>query len=388
MATTNERLQKIRTKLLLTDSPKFVFIANLLQVQDVLDTSIKTACTDGSSIRWNPEFVDSITDGELLGVMVNELMHIGLLHTVIAISFDNHKLLNIAADLAVNSILAAMGLKLPSGALMPGQGDFAHLPLNQSLEAYYRALQDMNEDKLPEPQPGSVEPAGSEEQKNTPPGKSPQLSPEMAAEIIKAMVGEALQKTQAMVSMPEVLGTAIKAALEPKVDFKHILRKYRTKLCRGGSDWTRPNRRVMASGASIARNKTRKVNSVVVLLDCSGSMSDAEVSQCLAEIQSVFCEVAGSVHVWQHDCVVVHKDEMKAGQPVPEIERKTHGGTSHVQPFAEVIESCVNADLVICMTDCQTSYPSEWPACDVLWISTARVYESYIPPVGELIQLA
>lgn len=386
--TTIARLQKVRTKLLLTDSPKFVFIANLLQVQDVLDTNIKTACTDGSSIRWNPAFVETINDAELLGVMVHELMHIGLLHTVIAQSYDNHKLLNIAADLAVNSILAKMGLKLQSGALMPGQGSFSHLPLNQSLEAYYRALQDMDEDKLPEPQPGGVEPAGSEEQRNTPPGKSPQLSKEMAAEILKAMVGEAFRKTVGSVTMPEVLGDAIKAALEPKIDFKHILRKYRTKLCRGGSDWTRPNRRVMASGASIARNKTRKVNSVVVLLDCSGSMSDEEVSQCLKEIQGVFCEVAGSVHVWQHDSEIVHKDDMKAGQPVPDIERKTHGGTSHVQPFAEIIESGVDADLVICMTDCQTRYPEEWPACDVLWISTCKVCEYSVPPVGELIVIA
>lgn len=387
MPTPIERLQKIRTKLLLTDSPKFVFLANLLQVPDVLDTEIDTAATDGSSIRWNPSFVDSITDAQLLGVMLHELMHIGLLHVCIAQNYDDKDRLNIAADLAVNSILKSMDLKLPEGALIPGEGEFADFEFGKSLEEYYRLLQDVDQDKLPKPQPGSVEPAGSQEQKNTPDGKSPQISPEMAKEIVKAMVKDSLEKSQSVVPVPAVLGKAIKAALEVKVDYAHVLRKYRTKLCRGGSDWTRPNRRVMASGASIARNRTRKVNSVLVLLDCSGSMSKDEVSQCLAEIQSVFGEVAGSVHVWQHDIEVVHKDELKAGQPFPEIERRTHGGTCHIQPFTEVIESEVNPDLVICMTDCQTTYPTEWPNCDVLWISTCKVSECYRPPVGNLIEI-
>jgi predicted metal-dependent peptidase len=388
MATVKERLQHVRTKLLLTDSPKFVFMANLLQVPDVIDPSVETAATDGSSIRWNPDFVETLNNGQLLGVLVHELMHIGLLHNVVAINYDNHKLLNIAADLAVNSIIKAMGLNLPESALLPGQGEFSHLPLNQSMEAYYRALQDMDEDKMPEPQPGAVEPAGSESKKQASAGQSPALSAEMAAEIIKAMVGEALQKSQGKVDLPEVLGAAVSKALESKVDYRDVLKKYRTKLCRGGSDWTRPNRRVMASGVSIARNRTRKVNSVLVLLDCSGSMNDGEVAQCLAEIESVFGEVAGSVHVWQHDTQIVDKAELKAGQPIPEFQRKTYGGTCHRRPFAEVIESDVNPDLVICLTDCQTSYPSEWPKADVLWISTVPVSGRYVPPVGELIVIA
>lgn len=388
MPTVTERLQKVRTKLLLTDSPKLVFMANLLQVPDVIDTTIETACTDGSSIRWNPDFCETINNGQLLGVLVHELMHIGLLHCVVAINYDDKKLLNIAADLAINSIIKQMGLTLPAGALLPGEGRFAHLPLNQSMEFYYRALQDEDQSTLPEPQPGEIEAAGSESKRQAKPGQSPALSPEMAAEIIKAMVGECLRKSQGVGSFPEALGKAVEEALESKVDYSDVLKKYRTKLCRGGSDWTRPNRRVMASGASIARNKTRKVNSVLVLLDCSGSMSKAEVAQCLAEIRSVFGEVAGSVHVWQHDEKIVHKSELKAGQPIPEFQRMTEGGTSHVQPFAEVIESDINPDLVICMTDCQTRYPSEWPQCDVLWISTVPVHEILKPPVGELILVA
>ncbi len=383
--TQTERLQKVRTKLNLTDSPKFVFLANLLQVPDVFDTEIETAATDGSSIRWNPAFIDSITDAELLGTMIHELMHIGLLHNVVAINYDDKKRFNIAADLASNSLLADMQVKLPAGALMPGQGEFAHLPKNQSMEEYYRLIQDMSDEDLPDERPGAVEAAGSEEQKNTPPGKSPALSQEMAGEIIKAMVGEAFNKSKSAVSLPQSLSKAIEAAMAVKVDWKHILKKYRTRLVRGGSDWTRPNRRVAASGYSIARNKTRKVNNVIVLWDCSGSMSEPQAKELLAEILAVFGEVAGTVHLWQHDTEIVHRDELTQGKPLPAIERKTHGGTSHVQPFAELADSSIQAELVICMTDCETDYPEEFGKREVLWISNTPVRDRNVPPVGELL---
>jgi len=387
MKTPAQRLQTVRTRLMLTNSPKLVFMANLLQVPDVMDASIKTACTDGTSIRWNEEFINSIDDGELLGVMIHELMHIGLLHTVIAANFDDHERLNIAADLAVNSIIAKMGLKLPKGGLLPGQGQFANLPLNKSLEYYYRELQKTADDQLPEPQPGELEAAGSQNERETAPGQDQMPSKSMMAEIVKAMVRQAAEKTIGAVSLPEVLGEAISAAFKSKVDYRDVLRKYRTKLCRGGSDWNRPNRRVMASGVSIARNRVRKVNSVLVLLDCSGSMSDNEVAALLAEVQAVFCEVAGSVHVWQHDTKIVHKDEMKAGQPVPEFQRRTHGGTCHRQPFADVIASDLTPDLIICGSDMETRYPDEWPECDVLWLVTRPVKDFCQPPVGEVIEI-
>lgn len=384
-----ERLQKIRTKLNLTDSPKFVFFANLLQVPDVFDDTIETAATDGSSIRWNPAFVDSINDAQLLGTMLHELMHIGLLHNLVAAQYDDHKRLNIAADLAVNSILAEMQVKLPDGALMPGKGEFAHLPTMLSMEEYYHQIGDMDDEDLPNEQPGAVEPAGSEAKKHAEPNQ-PALSKDMAGEIIRAMVNGAMERTEQALersdkSMPSALSKAIKAALTVKVDWAYVLKKYRTKLMRGGSDWTRPNRRVAASGYSIARNRTRKVNNVIVLWDCSGSMSVAQSQELLAEIIAVFGEVAGTVHLWQHDTKIVHRDELAHGKELPPIERRTFGGTSHVQPFEELNESGIEAELVICMTDCETAYPEEFGNRDVLWISNVRVSERNVPPVGELL---
>lgn len=379
------RLQKARTKLIMSQDAKFVFLAHLLEVPDIIDATVKTACTDGSSIRWNPEFIDGVDDAELLAVLLHELLHIGLLHNVIASNFDDHDRLNIAADLAVNSILRDLKVKLPKGALLPGVGEFAHLESNKSLEHYYRVLQETSDDELPEQGAGEIEPAGSEAAKNAQPGCTPTIGPEMAGELIRALVGESLKKAEGCGSLPGSLAAAVKAALEVKVDYRTALRRYRTKLGRGGADWTRPNKRLRAAGANAAQNRTRKVGTVLVLWDCSGSMPERTAQQCLAEIAGIFTEAIGTVHVWQHDVAIVHKDELKQGQPMPQLERKTHGGTSHVEPFQHIEDSGLRPDLIVCLSDCETQYPDDSPGVPTLWISDRPVRRK--PPFGELLDI-
>jgi predicted metal-dependent peptidase len=385
--THEQRLQKARTKLVLAQDAKYVFLAHLCEIQDELDTTVETAATDGSSIRWNPEFIDSIDDAELLAVLLHELLHIGLLHPVIAGLYEDHNRLNIAADLAVNSILKDMKVKLPSGALLPGQGEFSEFESNKSLEHYYRVLETMKDEELPQPQPGGVEPAGSQEEKNTPDGSTPKIGKAMSGEILKAMVGESLRKATEIGNMPGSLSAAVQAAMVEKVDYRTALKRYRNKITRGGSDWTRPNKRLRAVGVNVARNRTRKVGTVLVLWDCSGSMPKATAEQCLAEIGAIFTEAIGTVHVWQHDTKVVHKDELKQGHTMPVLERKTHGGTSHVEPFQQIADSELRFDLIICLSDCQTSYPDDGPNVPTVWISDRPVEARFKPPFGELLDI-
>ena len=379
------RLKKSRIKLITSQDGNFVFLAHLLDVQDVFDPSIKTACTDGSSVRWNPEFIDTLPDNELHGILLHELMHIGLLHNVVAKFYPDHDRLNIAADLAVNSILDSIGAELPAYVLRAGEGEFINLPPGKSLEFYYAELSKKSDDELPEPGAGEIEPAGSEAAKGTAPGSVPEIGQGMSEEIIKAMVGEAAKKSEGCGNFSGGLASAVKAGLEEKVDYRSVLKRYRRKLCRGGVDWTRPNRRLRAAGVNLARNKTRKVGDVIVLWDCSGSMPEQTGHQCLAEILAIFDESVGTVHVWQHDIRVVHKDELKHGQELPNIERKTHGGTSHVEPFLNIEESGLKPSLIICLSDCQTAYPVTGPNVPVLWISDRPVYSK--PPFGDLLDI-
>jgi predicted metal-dependent peptidase len=384
------RLDRARVSLMMGTHPQYVFLSELLEFPH-------RAATDGVAIHWRASFIDECDDAELLGVLIHELLHNGLFHVAV-IQYCEHKDLgNIAADLAENCILQSMGMKLPADRVMIGEGDYADWPANESMEFYYaRLLADRNagdegsgEDGKSTPAGAIADPGSLTESEDDPgdPFASPGQSPEAVIEKLRDLVDRAEKTAEHVESkgygtMPGAMRSAIGSGKRNRVDYRKVLRQYRSKLSRGGSDWNRLNKRMRAVGINAARRKTRKVGDILVLLDCSGSMSQALVEQALAEITAIFKETAGTVHVWQHDTAVVHKDEWKRGRKVPEFERRTTGGTNHVQPFAEVKESGLRPDLVIAITDFETRYPATWKGCPVVWIGD-RVPRSR-PPFGRV----
>lgn len=382
-----DRLKKARTQLLLTNRPELVFVAHLCCVPDKIDSTIDTACTDGTVIRWNPAFVQSCTDAELFGVLVHELMHIGLLHTVVCSQYpDDMENLNIAADLAINSVLHRSGVELPDGGVLPGTGDHAHLPHGLSMEQYLSELRKAQKDgkknsgngQSGKGQAGRIEPAGSEAARNGLPSDQVALQ----VETLRAQVKHAEQKVSGIASVPAVMKDAIRAAQQRKVDFKQVLRHFRNKIVRGGSDWSRLNRRLQAVGASVARNRRRAVGDVVVLLDVSGSMNNDAVARCMAEIVSLFGNIDGDLHIWQHDTRVIRKDVWQHGKPLPPIKRAGSGGTSHRTLFTAIEADGLKPEVVICLSDMVTSYPERKPTVPVVWITTEATYRN--PPFGQV----
>jgi 6-phosphogluconolactonase/glucosamine-6-phosphate isomerase/deaminase len=71
------RIQKARTTLLL-DHPFFGTL--LFRLGARARSSIATMATDGVSLYFNPEFVDSLSSAELIGVLAHETMHPALQH--------------------------------------------------------------------------------------------------------------------------------------------------------------------------------------------------------------------------------------------------------------------------------------------------------------------
>jgi predicted metal-dependent peptidase len=71
------RIQKARTTLLL-DHPFFGTL--LFRLGGRPSSSIATMATDGVSLFYNPEFVDTLNAAELAGVLAHEVMHPALQH--------------------------------------------------------------------------------------------------------------------------------------------------------------------------------------------------------------------------------------------------------------------------------------------------------------------
>src|SRR5215472_1788128 len=108
------RILKARTTLLL-DHPFFGTLLFRLGARPC--SSIETMATDGRSLFYNPEFVDTLNAAELAGVLAHEVLHPALQHHTRRGDRDQPRW-NIACDYAINPILIDAGLTLPKDVLI------------------------------------------------------------------------------------------------------------------------------------------------------------------------------------------------------------------------------------------------------------------------------
>jgi hypothetical protein len=111
---TGLRIQKARTTLLL-DHPFFGTL--LFRLGGKASRSVATMATDGVSLFYNPEFVDSLNAAELAGVLAHEVMHPALQHHTRRGDRDQARW-NMACDYAINPMLFDAGLTLPKDVLL------------------------------------------------------------------------------------------------------------------------------------------------------------------------------------------------------------------------------------------------------------------------------
>ena len=135
------RVQKARTRLILERRFYGVLVSN---VEPVISRKFPTAATNGKQHFWNPEFVMSLTDDELLGVQAHESEHDARHHGTRRGSRAPVEW-NVAGDYSINGDLLAEGFVLPKERLFdPKYAGWAS-------EDIYRARE--LDKKQPQPEP-------------------------------------------------------------------------------------------------------------------------------------------------------------------------------------------------------------------------------------------
>src|SRR6201985_1549474 len=108
------RIQKARTALLL-DHPFFGTL--LFRLGAKPSRMVATMATDGISLFYNLEFVETLNAAELAGVLAHEVMHPALQHHTRR-GDRNPARWNMACDYAINPMLIEAGLILPKDVLV------------------------------------------------------------------------------------------------------------------------------------------------------------------------------------------------------------------------------------------------------------------------------
>ena len=262
-----------RAKLFLFEKKNAAFLASLLsQTEFIWDESIKTACTNGLYIKFNPKFFMELPHETRVTVLAHELWHIAYEHVLSnRIGDRDPRLWNEAADHVIN-----LQLEDERYSFLGAEDCFKDKQYaNMLTEAVYARLEPPPKGNKPCPSPGM----GGAGQKGGILGNDIEpLTPEQEMEV-KAKIVQAVQAariSQDAGNIPGEITLSIDKFLNPKLPWEQLLRRFFTEQANEDYSWSKPNRRYddVYLPSKFSEDGLTTIN---YYLDISGSISDADI---------------------------------------------------------------------------------------------------------------
>ena len=303
------RIQKARTTLLL-DHPFFGTLLFRLGAQ--ARSSIATMATDGVSLYFNPQFVESLSTAEIAGTLAHEVMHPALQHHTRR-GGRNPRRWNMACDYAINPMLVDAGLTLPKDVLLDNRFH------GMSAERIYNLLEDEEQGQISssdadtERQDDSADSGGDSDSSDSSSSKDDMddpHTPQIAGGIGQVLdapepengqgdtVAEQARDWQIAVEqaenvaklagkLPAGMTRSLEAAQAARVDWRELLRRAWSETIPADYSWTRPNRRHVWNGLYLPGLVCEGVGEIVIAVDCSGSINARQLGLFEAEVRSI-----------------------------------------------------------------------------------------------------
>jgi predicted metal-dependent peptidase len=373
------------TARLLMQEPFFAGISR--RVDKTSTTAIPTAgvrlnkATGYFEMLYNPDFFESLTDKQKLGVLKHEFYHLIFQHVTERLPEDGmSKIWNVATDLAINSHLIG---ELPENGCIPSQKDtpFENYPVGLSAEAYLKMLKEDKQFQKKDGEDGedgegggSADGGSGESMPDTMDdhgdwGDSAEGSVEN--DIAKERLREMLEQASKEANRGNNWGTVssdtrqmIQKYLNPSIDWRKML-SYFIKTSRRAnkrSTIRRLNRRYprIHSGSKVTR-----VANIAISIDQSGSVSDFMLAQFFAELNNLSKLATFTVVPFDTE---VREDKVftwKKGQN-KEWERVLSGGTCFNAPTKYVNKGSYDGHIVLTDMMAPKPVPSK---CQRMWIT-------------------
>ncbi|MFG2834306.1 VWA-like domain-containing protein [Streptomyces zaomyceticus] len=162
-----------------------------------------------------------------------------------------------------------------------------------------------------------------------------------------------------------------------------------------GEDYSygRPSRRSAGVPGAVLPSLRRRPPRVSVIVDTSGSVSDAELGGALLEVAAISRAVGGRrdlVTVMSCDAAARTVHPLCSAEGIPLV---GGGGTDLRTGFARALRTVPRPDVIVVLTDGQTPWPAERPPCRTVvglfpragsghgsWIENDPDYEPDTPP--------
>ena len=406
------KLSAARTRLIL-DKPFLGALVLRLPMVEADPNWCRSTATDARTFYYNREFIEMLSLDNVQFMLAHEALHCALAHFARRQRRVKHRW-DVACDHAINPLLVEDGLRPPPGTLlldefkgMTAEEIYPYIKDDTDEEtldqhAYDDAeggqRGDQNNPNPPRPPEGGSKPSV---EKPGGGGQSPQPTPDangagakqppplsaaerdaLAVQWQQRLAGAAQQAMQAG-KLSGGLARLVDHLLQPQLPWRMLLARYLTAIARDDYSYMRPSRR---EGEAILPNLRSHHLELTVVLDTSGSVTETEFNEFLAEVNAIKGQMQARITLLACDTVLAPAgpwlieawEELKLPQQFA-----GGGGTSFLPAFAWAARQDRQPDLLVYFTDAQGEFPAHEPAYPVLWLIKGRAPV----PWGQRIQL-
>lgn len=414
---TERKLKKVVINLM--RNPQFADWSGILMLgRKTLDDRIPTAMTDGRDERYGRGFVDMLSEKELGFVVLHEAGHKMFRHLHIwrRLFEENAQLANMACDHVINIMLKKRDQNEQFIAMPRLNGKaiglcdlrFDGMNAKQVFDILKKEQQGGGGKGKGggQGQPGSGSCPGDGEgeghggfdehdwkgAKELSKEEKEQLEREIDQAVRQGQIAAQKVAGQGGGSMDRTIADL----LEPKVDWRELLREFTTSVCnaKDASSWRRVNRRYIGSDIYLPTLIGERVGHIVIGVDTSGSIGQEELTAALTETLAVIDNVRPEkITLIYWDACVAGVEEYDAATMqnlVQSTKPKGGGGTDPLCMASYLKVNKLDPQCIIQFTDgCIGNWGTDhdWQSVPMLWGIIGSYGASTMAPVGKTIHI-
>jgi predicted metal-dependent peptidase len=353
--TPEQRLNRELTRVL--DHDRYAALSGVAQLGEIrVEHGVPTAYTNFRDFVFGYEYIETLTDEEIRGLLIHELYHPTYMHmpNYLWMYKINPKLANMVWDYRINGQIVAENrvdgfAKLPDGALYDSKYD--GMLEGEIWKLLYEEQEEGGAGGVPNNEQGSLDEHDVEAFES--------LSEEEQRELVNDIQEAIRQGLLAAEKSGKGGNKTLEELVEVVIPWEDILQEWCVDTCSGGEDGTFrvPNRKYMPMDIIRPSRIQDKLDDLVISIDTSGSIQSKEITVFVSVMRSIIETLAiNNVHVIYWDTEVrSHEVYGETAIPLSELVNTTKpkgGGGTDVTCVPEYIkQNNIQAEGVVVLTD-------------------------------------
>jgi len=355
------KIAAARTRLIL-DKPFLGALALRLPLIEAEENWCRTTWSNGKSLYYNRGYIDLLDVGQTQFAVSREALHCALLHFYRRGNRDRN-LWESACDLAVNPLLIEDGLKATPDTVYLAQYN------GMTAEEIYPLLQDAELQGITSRNEGNDDDTGAQHPQQQEAQNLSQNDLEMFAARWRQRLASAAQQAQQAGKLSAEQARLVDFFLQPKLPWRSLLAQYLSPTARNDYSYTRPSSR-RGDPAVFPGLHSEEID-LVVAVDTSGSIREAEIGQFFSEINAIKGLVRARIVLLccdaeiDDECPVFFEawDEFKF-----EARVQGGGGTDFRPVFRWIDRQDMKPDTLVYFTDACGEFPEREPPYPTVWL--------------------